>query len=100
MIYITQLVYIKQGMEDVFDKFEEVAIPAIARYNGQMLLRMRPSKEDIIESNIEPPYEVHLVSFPSEEDFEHFKGDEERKRFLHLKDESVSAMLLIKGTRL
>ena len=100
MLYITQLIYIIEGKEAVFDQFEDIAIPAIARYNGQLMLRIRPAKDDIIESNTEVPYEVHLVSFPTEEDFELFKHDEERKKFLHLKEESIRASLLIKGTML
>ncbi|MES2704768.1 MAG: DUF1330 domain-containing protein [Bacteroidota bacterium] len=100
MIYITQLVYVKPGKEAVFEEFEAVAIPAIARYNGVLMLRLRPGADTVIEAGIAPPYEVHLVSFESEEDFERFKADETRKQFLHLKEESVSAMLLIKGTGL
>lgn len=100
MIYITQLIYIVEGKENIFDQFEAVAIPAIARYGGQLMLRIRPSKDDVLEAGIEAPYEMHLVSFPSDEHFERFKGDEARTQFLHLKDESVKAMLLIKGTEL
>ena len=29
MIYITQLIYINEGQEHVFDQFEDVAIPII-----------------------------------------------------------------------
>ncbi len=41
MIYITQLVYVIPGKEDVFDAFEAVAIPAIAKYGGILMLRSR-----------------------------------------------------------
>jgi hypothetical protein len=34
MIYITQLIYIIPGQEAVFEQFEQVAIPLIAKYNG------------------------------------------------------------------
>ena len=36
----------------------------------------------------------------TEHDFENFKQDEERKKFLHLKDQSVKSVLLIKGAKL
>lgn len=101
MIFITQLIYIKEGKEDIFDQFENVAIPSILRYNGKLLLRIRPEKNNIIEQNIEEaPYEIHLVQFASEEDFENFKHDEERKKFLHLKNESIRLTLMIKGSQL
>jgi len=100
MIYITQLIYIKEGQEAVFHQFEDIAIPAISKYNGRLLLRVRPDDQSMIEDNIGKPYEIHLVEFDSESDFENFKQDEERKKFLHLKDQSVESILLIKGTKL
>lgn len=100
MIYITQLVYIRQGQENVFHQFEDIAIPAISRYNGRLLFRIRPTESTFIEHNIEKPYEIHLVEFDTEQDIENFQNDEERKKFLHLKDQSIKSVLLIKGTKL
>ena len=100
MIYITQLIYIKQGQENIFHQFEDIAIPLIAKYNGNLLLRIRPDTESFIESSIDQPYEVHLVTFDSQEDFDKFKLDEERKKFLHLKEKSITASILIQGTKI
>jgi uncharacterized protein (DUF1330 family) len=97
MIFITQLVYIKEGQETVFDQFEDIAIPAILKYNGRLLLRVRPTETSFIEYCIEKPYEIHLVEFAAEQDFENFKQDEERKKFLHLKEQSIKSVMLIKG---
>lgn len=98
MILITQLIYIVPGQEEVFEKFESVAIPTIARYNGRLLLRLRPAEDSFIEIHIEKPYEIHLVEFATQKDFEDFKQDEERKQFLHLKDQSIKASILIQGS--
>ncbi|GAB2515628.1 DUF1330 domain-containing protein [Spirosoma aerophilum] len=100
MIYITQLIYLKEGQESVFQQFEDIAIPAIANYNGQLLLRVRPSDSAFVEHQIDKPYEIHLVEFDSEQDFTNFMHDEERKKFLHLKEQSIEASVLIKGTKL
>lgn len=100
MVYITQLIYLNTGQEEVFDQFEAVAIPLIARYNGQLMLRLRPSAEDFIDASVEKPYEIHLVSFPSEADFLAFMRDEERKRFLHLKEKAIRSAFLVKGEKL
>ena len=100
MIFITQLIYIIPGQEQTFEEFERVAIPSIARYNGAMLLRMRPTKDTFIETNIEAPYEIHLVRFEEESDFINFMQDEERKNFLHLKQMSVRESVLYKGEKL
>lgn len=100
MLYITQLIYLKEGQETIFDEFESVAIPLISKYNGRLLLRLRPALETIIEHHTEVPYEVHLVEFDSEADFQNFMADEERKQFLHLKEQSIRSSVLIKGVKL
>ncbi len=100
MIFITQLIYIKERQESVFHQFEDIAMPTISKYNGRLLLRVRPDHNSMIENNIERPYEIHLVEFDTEQDFENFKQDDERKKFLHLKDQSVKSVLLIKGVKL
>ena len=100
MVYITQLIYVIKGQEDVFDQFENLAIPIISKYKGRLLLRIRPTENSFIGNNIERPYEVHLVEFDSEKDFEDFAKDEERKQFLHLKEQSIRSSVVIKGSRL
>ena len=100
MIFLTQLIYVKEGQEAVFHQFEDIAIPAIAKYNGRLLIRTRPDSDSIIETHIGRPYEIHLVEFDSEQDFANFQQDEERKKFLHLKDQSVQSVLLVKGIKL
>ncbi len=100
MIYITQLIYIKEGQEKTFHEFEDVAIPIISKYNGRLLLRVRPDKDSVIERGIDRPYEIHLVEFDDEQDFKNFMLDEERKKFLHLKEQSIRSSVLYKGVRL
>ena len=100
MVFITQLIYILEGQEAVFNQFEAMVIPRISKYNGQLLLRLRPGLEAYIESHVEKPYEVHLVEFETESDFINYMQDEERKAFLHLKDQSIQSVLVIKGVKL
>ena len=100
MIYITQLIFIRDDEESVFHEFEEMAMPLIKKYNGRILLRIRPDDNSFIECSIDKPYEIHLVEFDGEQDFENFKLDEERKKFLHLKEQSVKSSIMIKGLKL
>jgi uncharacterized protein (DUF1330 family) len=100
MIYITQLIYIKSGQENVFDQFENIAIPTIQKYNGKLLLRVRPGDNTYLEYHIDKPYEIHLVEFNTEIDFKNFMQDEERKKFLHLKEQSIEASVLIVGSKM
>lgn len=100
MLYFTQLIYILPGQEDIFNQFEAVALPLITKYHGRLLLRIRPGNEAYIETTIEQPYEIHLVEFETNDDFTAFMRDEERKQFLHLKEQSIKTTWLIKGERL
>ena len=100
MIFIIQLIYVIKGKEDIFHQFEEYAIPIIFKYNGRLLLRVRPDVNSFIESQIDKPYEIHLVEFETEQDFENFKQDEERKKFLHLKEDSIRLSILIQGSKI
>ena len=100
MIYITQLIYIIDGQEDVFNQFEDITIPTILKYNGRLSLRIRPEENSIIERNIEKPYEIHLVEFDTQEDFDNFKRDKERRKKLYLKEQSIKSVIMIQGMKL
>lgn len=99
MIYITQLIFIKKGEQSTFHTFEDHAIPLLAKYNGKVEYRVRPTAEQFINATPEQelPYEIHLVSFPTQADFEAFLQDDTRQQFVHLKEASVKTMLLVKG---
>src|SRR3954453_16071740 len=99
MIYITQLIYIKEGQENLFHQFEDIAIPTILKYNGRLLMRIRPNENSFIEYSIDKPYEIHIVEFDSAQDFENYKQDKNRLQFLHLKEQSVKSSILIGGTK-
>ncbi|HWB28257.1 MAG TPA: hypothetical protein VG738_22445 [Chitinophagaceae bacterium] len=97
MIYIMQLIYIKEGQEEIFHQFEDIVLPLIPNYNGKLLLRVRPGEGAYIECGIEKPYEIHLVSFAADEDILNYNNDATRKKFLHLKEQSIKAAMLVKG---
>lgn len=100
MIYVTLLLYVKEGKEAAFFEFEELALPILKDYNGKLLLRLRPTDDSIISVDGERPYEIHFLSFNSEEDFNDFGKDKRRNEFLHLKEQSIKATLLVKGKEL
>ena len=100
MIYLTQLIFVKEGKENVFHEFENFAIPLMEKYNGRIIHRLRPQKENYISSSEEEPYEIHFISFNSEEDLAKFLKDDTRQKFMHLKNESVQSSILIKGEKM
>jgi hypothetical protein len=97
MVYYTQLIYLNEGKEAIFLDFENHVLPILAKYEGLLLYRVRPDVSSVVESNIDLPYEVHLVSFPSKEMFTAYAGDEERQQYLGMKNEPVARVVLIEG---
>jgi hypothetical protein len=99
MIYITQLIYIQEGQEETFFEFENIVLPLLWKYNGQLLFRIRPTSSTFVDNSIEPPFEIHLVAFENEQGLEGYTQDETRKSYLHLKEQSVKSVVLIKGSQ-
>lgn len=100
MIYITQLIFVQEGKEEKFLEFESHAIPLMEKYNGRIIYRLRPTTENFVNPVEELPYEIHFISFDSEQDLAEFMKDDSRLRFIHLKNESVKSMLLVKGEKI
>src|SRR3569833_307410 len=100
MLYYTQIIFIRESQQDLFNEFESYVLPFLERHNGTILYRVRPTDDCVIESNIEKPYELHLVSFPTREDFEGYAKDGDRLKYMHLKEASIEKALLIEGKML
>jgi hypothetical protein len=100
MIYYTQLIFIKPGCEQEFHAFEEKVLPLLKDHNGELVYRVRPDKGAFIESSRELPYEIHLVTFASKNDFEGYKIDPKRLSFMEMKNNSVENIILIEGIAL
>jgi antibiotic biosynthesis monooxygenase (ABM) superfamily enzyme len=99
MIFLTQLIYVVPGKENEFHEFEAIVLPLLPKYGGELVLRLRPDAASVIAASGEPPYEVHLVRFDTEEGLAAYADDDERKRCLHLKEASVRSALLYKDPR-
>jgi antibiotic biosynthesis monooxygenase (ABM) superfamily enzyme len=100
VIYVTQLIYVREGHEADFERFEAIVLPRLRSYSGELVLRIRPDPASKISGTAELPYEVHIIRFENDEDLARYSQDEERQRWLHLKDSSVRSALLIKGSSL
>ena len=62
--------------------------------------KIRKSQAQELSSHIDKPYEIHLVEFETQQDSDNFMRDEERKKFLHLKNQSIKEAILIQGKKL
>jgi hypothetical protein len=99
MIYLNQLIFIRDGKEAIFHEFEDFVMPLIGQHNGRIIYRLRPDPHNFIDGE-ERPYEIHFISFDSEEDFERYMKDDRRMEHVHLKNESVRSSWMVKGVRL
>jgi uncharacterized protein (DUF1330 family) len=97
-VYYTQLVFVREGKEETFASFEEHVLPLLSKYNGELLYRVGPRRDAVIESTIGRPYEVNVISFAAREDFDDYACDEKRQKHLPLKDDSVERILLVEGS--
>lgn len=100
MIYITALIFIKEDKEDVFNEYESSVLPILNNYNGKLIYRIRPTKENFISSENELPYELHFISFETNEDFKGFINDSKRKSFESLKEDAIKSTFLIQGEKI
>lgn len=97
-ITITQLIYLNDGGEQGFLEYESLVLPLLEKYGGGLELRLRPGRDNFIyPSEGEVPYEVHIVSFETKEDFERFKNDPVRIKNQGLLKNSVKRITLIES---
>ncbi len=93
---ITQLIYLNPGMEADFQEYEANVLPLLANHNGRLRYRVRPAKGNFIYPiNEELPYEIHIVSFKTKEDFLNYKKDPKRLKFLDLGIKSIKKINMI-----
>ena len=97
MRYYTQLVFVRPGREEAFHEFEDHVLPLLAKYGGQLLLRWRYTPGVAIDTVVGHPYEIHLVTFPTADDFRRYANDDTRSSYLHLKSSAVERVMLIEG---
>jgi uncharacterized protein (DUF1330 family) len=97
MLYYTQVIFTKEGREEQFNQFESHVLPLLEKHKGLLLYRVRPTGDCVIASAMGRPYELHLVSFPSKEDFAAYSKDPDRLRHMELKEDSIERVLLIEG---
>ncbi len=73
--YLVQVVlYVHVGCEAAFWQFEAKALALLERHQGRLLRAFRTADGAGGEDH---PFEVHLLSFPSERNFRDFRSDPE-----------------------
>ena len=80
--------------------FEDKVLPFLKKHNGELIYRVKLDKELVLETSIGNPDELHIVTFATQEDFINYKNDDERLKYLSLKEASVEKIILIEGLAL
>ncbi|WP_182411739.1 DUF1330 domain-containing protein [Adhaeribacter radiodurans] len=96
-LFITLLVYLHEGEEESFLKYEDQVLPLLPKYNGELLYRIRPEKINFVQTPTEYPYELQLLSFSSAQDFENYRQDKERLSHAPLFQKSIRKVLLLQS---
>ena len=93
-ILILARLFVHPGREAEFRQFETAAARIMGRYGGHIEKVIRP-----ISSNQEEPlpHEIHLVSFPSQEQFEAYRTDAELTGLAPLRQAAIARTELVIG---
>ncbi|PSR53781.1 DUF1330 domain-containing protein [Adhaeribacter arboris] len=94
-LYLTLFLYLHEGEEATFLEYEDQVLPMLAKYKGELIYRIRPEITNFVQPSAEYPYEIHLISFSSAQDFENFRQDKERLALFPLFQKSVRKVLLL-----
>ncbi|MDV3310267.1 MAG: hypothetical protein LOY03_15780 [Cyclobacteriaceae bacterium] len=97
MIYVTQLIHIREGNSRAFSVLDAALSELTSRHKGVFLFRLRPDPINLVASTIGILYEVQLLRFETESAFDHFMNDEERKQLLLSNENAIRSVILIKG---
>jgi len=100
LIYITAFLFINEDEEDLYNQYESVVLPLLESYNGKLIYRIQPADENYIDAEEEKPFEIHFMSFESEDGFNSYLKDKKRLSFNHLKERSIKTSFIVKGEKL
>jgi uncharacterized protein (DUF1330 family) len=93
-LYLTVLLYLKDGKRQQFYNYERSVKPLIENYDGRFEKVIKPTQ---VIGNFPMPDEIHILSFPSEGSFQSYREDPNLPEIAHLRDESVEETIIISG---
>jgi uncharacterized protein (DUF1330 family) len=93
IILVVQL-FIQVNKEVEFQQFEREAAQIMQKYHGQIEKVIRPIRNG---QRNEQPYEVHIVWFPSMEEFESYRKDPDLAELADLRQSAISRTEIIIG---
>jgi uncharacterized protein (DUF1330 family) len=86
--------FIHSGREIEFRQFETEAARIMKKYEGRIERVIHPT---VSAQSGSVPYEIHIVSFPSLERFEAYRGDADLARLAPLRQAAIARTEIIMG---
>jgi len=85
-VTFVQIVRIPAGGVAAFQQYESLVLPIMPRYGGRLERRLCSADGQI---------EIHVVTFPSQDDLDRYLAESERAEHLHLRTESGASTELL-----
>ena len=86
---VSVFIYIYRETDKEFLEYESLVLPLLEKHNGRLLQRFRPSDENIFPAGKNVPFEIHVIEFDTETDFESYKNDPKRKKHSALAEKCI-----------
>ena len=93
-IILVASLFIHPGQEVEFRQFETQAVRVMKKYGGRIENVIRPTASVPSGSS---PHEIHIVSFPSMEQFEAYRGDAELAKLAPLRQSAIARTEIVIG---
>jgi uncharacterized protein (DUF1330 family) len=93
-IILVASLFIHPGREVEFRQFETEAARIMKKYGGQIAHVIRPTTSSAVESL---PHEIHVVTFPSREQFEAYRADQDLASFAALRQTAIARTDVVLG---
>ncbi|HVN28679.1 MAG TPA: DUF1330 domain-containing protein [Candidatus Binataceae bacterium] len=92
-VVIVAALYVHPGHEKEFEVFETAAETIINRHGGRLERRIGfPAG-----ANPDHPHEVHLVTFPDEDSFAHYRADTDLQALAELRARAIRQTVIWMG---
>lgn len=90
-VCLTAMIYLYEGKEAIFYRYEDIVLPLLASYGGKLISRTRIVRR----TNKDDPDEIHVISFDSIEGLEGYKADPVRLQHAILHSQSVRRTVVL-----
>jgi len=76
-VYVVVRLWVQEGNQPKFEAYERKVSRIMARYGGVIERAVR--RTEAVSPESDPPFEVHVLRFPSRELYDAYRGDAERR---------------------